>query len=226
MDIQLPNGVRLYYKKIGQGDPLLLLHGNGDSHEGLEQLGTALSDNFTVYLIDSRGHGQSSHKDEYISYQDFATDINYFLQTLALDKVNIIGHSDGAIIATILAMSKKEYLNKIVLLGLTLKPEQMKDVWKIAIRDEYEQSKHPLVELMLKEPQIEMEELQAIQIPALVVAAENDVMDTDLYVEVAKNIPLGELLIVEGADHMSYVIDTDELLGTKVSSFLKLSTCD
>lgn len=210
MHIQLPNKVKLYYEKLGTGDPLLLLHGNGDSHEGLEKLGMALSDYFAVYLIDSRGHGNSSHKNEYISYNEFAEDIDYFINELALDHVNIIGHSDGAIIATLLAIAKKEYLNKIILLGVTLKPEQMKDVWKVSILDEYNQTKSPLVELMLKEPQIEWDALEEIQVPTLVVAAEDDVMETEQYVEIANRISQGELHIVENEDHMSYVIHTDK----------------
>ena len=66
--VTLSNQVKLFYKKKGQGNPLLLLHGNGDSHKDLERLGMTLSVNFTVYLIDSRGHGQSSHHYQYFVY--------------------------------------------------------------------------------------------------------------------------------------------------------------
>ena len=206
----LSNEVKLFYKKIGQGDPLFLLHGNGDSHEDLEILGEALSANFTVYLIDSHGHGQSSHHDQYFVYEDLAEDMDLFINHLGLKNVSIIGHSDGAIIAALLAMNNKSYLKKIILLGITLKPEQMRRKWTKWIQDEYEKHGHPLFRLMVEEPQIEFEQIESIKIPTLVVAAEDDVMELETYIRVADHIPGSELYIVENEDHMSYVVETDK----------------
>ena len=84
---------------------MFLLHGNGDSHEDLENLREALSAHFTVYLIDSRGHGQSSHHDQYLVYKDLAEDIDLFINHFELINVSIIGHSDGAIVAALLAIN-------------------------------------------------------------------------------------------------------------------------
>ncbi len=209
MYLTLPNSVELYYEKIGQGDPLLLLHGNGDSHQGLATLGKALTSDFTVYLIDSRGHGRSSHHGEKFVYEDLAQDIDYFIRKLYLEDVSIIGHSDGAIIATLLGIVQKDYLNKIILFGLTLKPDDIKEQWKTWIHEEYEKTKDPLFELMIHEPQIEYEDLKKIEVPALVVAAEDDVMELDKYRKIAETIPEGQLYIVENEDHVSYVLDTD-----------------
>lgn len=219
MKIDLPNDIELYYKKIGQGDPLLMLHGNGDSHKTLENLGIALANHYTVYLIDSRDHGESIYTNKYFVYEDLAEDIDSFVKKLDLKNVNIIGHSDGAIIAALLGMSKKSYLRKIILLGITLKPDQMKDKWMEWIREEYEKHKHPLFRLMVEEPQIEYEELEQIIIPTLVVAAEDDVMNTENYIEISKRIPNSELYIVENEDHGSYVNYTDKF-ATKAQEFL------
>lgn len=210
MRITLPNEVELYYKVKGDGLPLLMLHGNGDSLEDLETLGNALTNHFKVFLIDSRGHGKSSHHDTYFNYNDLAEDIDYFITALGLEHVSIIGHSDGAIIATILAMEKKSYLRKIVLLGLTLKPEQMKAKWMNSIYTEYEKYEHPLFKLMLEEPQIEYDDLEEIEIPTFIVAAEDDVMETENYIEISKRIPYSNLYIVENEEHASYVNYTDK----------------
>lgn len=207
---KLSNHVKLFYKKLGQGDPLFLLHGNGDSHEDLENLGEALSANFTVYLIDSRGHGRSSHHDQYFTYEDLVEDMDLFINHFGMKDVSIIGHSDGAIIAALLAMNNKSYLSKIILLGITLKPEQMKAKWTKWIQDEYEKHGHTLFRLMVEEPQIEFEQLESIKIPTLVVAAEDDVMELETYVQVANHFPDSKLYIVENEDHMSYVVDTDK----------------
>lgn len=219
MKIRLPNNIELYYKKIGQGKPLIMLHGNGDSHKDLETLGMALANDYTVYLIDSRGHGKSTHPNEYFVYEDLAQDIDYFVTELQLQNVNIIGHSDGAIIATLLAIDNKQYLEKIILLGVTLKPDQMKEKWTSWIQAEYEKHTHPLFRLMMEEPQIEFEDLERIKISTLVVAAEDDVMATDNYIEISRRIPQGELHIVENEDHMSYVNHTDKF-AAKAIKFL------
>ena len=107
-------------------------------------------------------------------------------------------------------MAQKDYLKKIILLGVTLKPNQMKTKWTKWIHDEYAKNKHPLFKLMINEPQIELDDLAAIQIPTLVVAGEDDVMDTERYVEIAEMIPEGQLHIVANEEHSSYVVDTDK----------------
>ena len=125
----------------------------------------------------------------------------------------------GAIIAALLAMKDHSYLSKIILLGITLKPEQMKPKWTKWIQDEYEKHGHPLFRLMVEEPQIEFEQLKSIIIPTLVVAAADDVMKLETYIEVANHISKGQLYIVENEDHMSYVVDTDKF-ATKAMEFL------
>lgn len=198
----------------------MLLHGNGDSHKHLEILGIALAKHYTVYLIDSRGHGASSHHDEHITYDDLVSDMDYFIKLLNLENVSIIGHSDGAIIAALLAIQNKDYLRKIILLGITLKPEQLKDKWTKWIRSEYDKHQHPLFRLMLEEPQIEFSELNLIDIPTLVVAAEDDVMELNIYVKIANVIKESELYVVANEDHMSYVVETDKF-AAKAIEFLE-----
>ena len=56
--------VNLYYEKYGEGQPLILLHGNGENHKIFEKSIDVLEKHFTVYVIDSRGHGESSPVDE------------------------------------------------------------------------------------------------------------------------------------------------------------------
>ena len=50
----------IYYEKIGTGKPLILLHGNKEDHTIFNKLTASLKNSFTVYSIDSRGHGKSS----------------------------------------------------------------------------------------------------------------------------------------------------------------------
>lgn len=207
----LPNGVALYNQKIGQGPVVLMLHGNSDSHENLADLGQAIAKaGYEVYLIDSRGHGKSSHHDLPVTYDDFVRDIDFFVEERGLDQVNIVGHSDGAIIATYLAMDHKDYLQSIVLLGLSLNPNDLTPFFKDWIAKEAAENPSPLIDLMLNEPNISLDDLNQIEVPSFVVAAEDDVHTPDQYEAIAKAIPQSELAILEDENHVSYVVGTDQ----------------
>lgn len=91
------NGVRLYYEKSGKGEPLLLLHGNEEDHRIFDEAVEVLKKHYTVYVIDSRGHGQSDKAKEY-HYLDMAKDIKEMIEQLNLKDVSLMGSSDGAII--------------------------------------------------------------------------------------------------------------------------------
>ena len=73
------NGIKLYYEKTGEGEPIILIHGNGESHKIFDVAVNVLKTQFTVYAVDSRGHGQSSAIKE-IHYDDMAEDIFCFIK--------------------------------------------------------------------------------------------------------------------------------------------------
>lgn len=93
MIFQVNNG-HLYYEKSGAGRPLILLHGNGEMHKIFDKAIPILAENFTVYAIDSRGHGQSQPVLEY-HYADMAEDIKCFIEALELKNPMLYGFSDG-----------------------------------------------------------------------------------------------------------------------------------
>lgn len=82
MYIQL-NGQILYYEKYGEGQPFLLVHGNGETHEIFDVLIPELAEHYTVYAIDSRGHGLSASPKE-LHYMDMADDMAAFIDALEL----------------------------------------------------------------------------------------------------------------------------------------------
>ena len=65
------NEVELYYEVVGSGQPLIMLHGNGEDHTIFDKAAAILSEHFTCYLLDSRGHGQSSPVED-LSYRVMA----------------------------------------------------------------------------------------------------------------------------------------------------------
>lgn len=212
MKERLANGVTLYYEKMGEGPALILLHGNGESHHSFDAVAPVLAEHFTVYRVDSRGQGKSSHQGEPLTYEQMAEDTDLFIQSLQLSDVSIMGHSDGAITALILGMQKKEYLSHLILLSINLNTVDLTQETKNLIDDLYEESgRSPLVELMLDEPDILHDDLRQVTVPALVVAGDNDILVTADYAEIAGYLPVSQLYIVPGANHMDFLIGTDRI---------------
>ncbi|HEX7868904.1 MAG TPA: alpha/beta hydrolase, partial [Chryseobacterium sp.] len=98
------NGVKLYYEVYGQGEPLLLIHGNNSSMASFDNQLEVLSKKYRVIGLDSRGQGNSTSNDTKLTYELMADDVNVFLDKMDLKKVNVIGWSDGGNIAVILGM--------------------------------------------------------------------------------------------------------------------------
>jgi pimeloyl-ACP methyl ester carboxylesterase len=211
-------GTALFYEKSGKGPPIVLLHGNGEDHHIFDKLSAKLEDDFTVYSVDSRNHGQSEKTDDY-SYDTMAEDIYKFVGALRLGRVDLIGFSDGAIIGLILAMKHKETVRKMALLGVNLKPEDFTEESYRFIKDTYEKTKDPLFKLMLEEPHIELDEVKDVDISVLLIAAENDIYKPETFTDLANALPRAMLKIMENHDHDSYIVGQDMLYPDFVSFF-------
>lgn len=211
--------ITLNYTKQGSGKPLILLHGNGEDHHIFDKLANALKDDYTVYAIDSRNHGESSKADDY-SYVAMAEDIRGFIGGLGLKGVSIVGFSDGAIITLMLTIHNPGLFDKMVLLGVNLKPSDFKDENLAWLSEEYEKTGDPLLKLMLEQPDIELEQLRHVATPTLVVAAENDLYKPELFESIVATMPDAELLIMPGYDHDGYVTGQD-ILYPHLKDFLR-----
>ena len=96
------NGVCLHYAEVGVGKPVVLVHGNGESHDLFDTEIRQLADaGYHVFAPDSRGHGANERLDEY-HYADMAEDMYRFIRELQLEKPLFYGHSDGGIIGLLL----------------------------------------------------------------------------------------------------------------------------
>ncbi|MDR1378216.1 MAG: alpha/beta hydrolase [Synergistaceae bacterium] len=204
------NGTTLFYEKTGTGSPMILLHGNGENHHIFDKVSAKLENDFTVYSVDSRNHGQSEKTSEY-SYSVMAEDIYRFIEVLELKPVDLIGFSDGAIVALILAMNHGETVNKMALLGVNLNPEDFTEESYQFVKGTYENTKDPLFKLMLEEPHIELDEVKSVSIPILLVAAENDIFKPETFTNLAHVLPGATLKIIDGHDHESYIVGQDLL---------------
>jgi pimeloyl-ACP methyl ester carboxylesterase len=212
------NGTGIFYGKNGSGRPMILLHGNGEDHHIFDKLSEKLKDDFTLYAIDSRNHGHSEKTGDY-SYMTMAKDVYAFIEALRLNDVNIIGFSDGAIIALLLAMNHGETIRKMALLGVNLKPGDFTEESYNFIKETYEETKDPLFKLMLEEPNIELDDVRNVRVPALLIAAENDIYRPETFTNLLNALPNAALKIMPGHEHDSYIIGQDLLYPDFISFF-------
>ncbi len=99
------NDIIVYYEVYGEGELLLLLHGNSGSIENFIYQIPELSKHFKVIAIDSRAQGRTSDSDKEITYALMASDMSELIDKLNLGKVNIVGWSDGGNIGLELAFA-------------------------------------------------------------------------------------------------------------------------
>lgn len=217
MYIQL-DGQILYYEKTGEGEPLILLHGNGEDHHIFDELISSVKHKYTVYAIDTRGHGQSATPKEY-HYIDFARDLNNFIRELFIERPVILGFSDGAVTVILALMEKKRECasggildaEKIILCGANLSRNGLTFSERLDIKKSYAKSKNPLTGMMLKEPDIDVGKLSSFTMPVTILAGEKDLIKESETKKIASAFPNSELHIIKGADHSSYVMHSDFL---------------
>src|ERR1700728_2293220 len=98
-------GARICYSTNGSGSPVILLHGGlGHSGNWGYQVPALVESGYRAVLIDSRGHGRSTRDAQPFSYELMASDVLAVMDTLPLEKAALVGWSDGACTALILAV--------------------------------------------------------------------------------------------------------------------------
>lgn len=212
------NDITLHYEIKGIGDPVLFLHGNGEDLHIFETLTDAIKEDFTCYSIDSRNHGMSSMTDLY-SYDVMTEDVFYFIRKNNLKKVSIVGFSDGAIVALLLALKHPQSVDKMILAGVNITPKAyLPDIYN-EIEKEYYLSQNPLLQMMLTEPNIELSTLNKVENSALIIYGENDLFIESSFLEINKFLKYSSLLKMEGHSHDSYIVN-NSLLAPTIKKFL------
>ncbi len=204
--------IRHFYIERGSGEPLLLLHGNGQDSGYFEKQLEDFSSDRRAIAVDTRGHGRTPRGDAPFTIRQFADDLAGFMDALELDSADILGFSDGANIAMCFAMKYPHRVKKLVLDGGNLNTKGVRPSVQIPIEIGYRiaslfSAKSPnarknaeLLGLMVNEPNIAPEDLAGIAAETLVIAGTRDMIRRRHTELIAERIPRAQLVFIEG-DH-------------------------
>lgn len=203
-DVQLSE-VKMHYTVYGEkGHPLILVHGNGGSQNSLKEAATYLANDYVVYVIESRCHGQSSDPGV-ISYDLMAKDIKEFIEAMKLEKPYLMGHSDGGINALTVAYTYPDLLGGFISCGANTTPDTFKPYFTIGVKVNDIFNPNKLNDMMLTQPQMNEELLSRITCPAYIVAGEYDIMWLSDSVLIHESIKDSKIAIIKGGNHSSYI---------------------
>lgn len=108
----------LHSKIVGEGEPLLILHGYLGNGDNWKTIANKLADTFQIHLIDQRNHGRSFHSDEF-DYELMIEDLCNYVEYHQLEKVSLLGHSMGGKTAMLYAVEFPEKVNKLVVADIS-----------------------------------------------------------------------------------------------------------
>jgi 3-oxoadipate enol-lactonase len=115
MSEAVSDGVRIAYEVLGEGEPLVFVHGLGYDRQGWGPLPSLLADDFRVVLLDNRGVGESDVPEGPYAVPQMAADVVAVLDDAGIDAAHVFGVSLGGYIAQELAAGYPERVRKLVL---------------------------------------------------------------------------------------------------------------
>lgn len=219
---------------------MILLHGGlGHSGNWGYQVPALVRSGHRVVLIDSRGHGRSTRDERPFTYELMASDVLAVLDSLHIQRAAVVGWSDGACIALVLAMSVPARIERVFFFGCNMDPSGTKEIAQPApildrcfgrhARDYARLSSTPdqfkdfagAVGLMMKtEPNYSARALAAIRVPVAIVQSEHDEFIKPEHAEyLHRTIPGSEFILLPGVSHFA-PLQRPELFNAAVLDFL------
>ena len=217
--------IQLHYTEHGSGEPLVLLHGNGEDSSYFERQIAFFQNRYRVIAVDTRGHGKSPRGTAPLTLNQFADDLRAFMDELDIASAHILGFSDGANVAILFALAHPTRVKSLILNGGNLFPEGLTEQTRREIDEEYEQAvatndedQLELLRLMIDEPHIDPVQLSGLNMPTLVVAGTDDMIEEAHTRLIAESIPNAQLTLIEGTHFIAF--ENPDAFNRVVSEFL------
>ena len=218
---------KVFYEIRGAGEPVLLLHGGFGTNEDFASQTQELARHFRVVAFERPGHGHSPDIHEKFSFDTMTEETIGLIEKLNLGPVNLVGWSDGAVVAFLVAISRSDLVRQIISVGGLFNTNSLapKDVaWLRGATPESFRKAEPSVvaryedmspdgpdhfpvvfrktiRMWLNEPNILIEDLGKIAGPTLVMAGDRDATAHEHTLELFRSIKNAELCIVPGTTH-------------------------
>jgi len=230
------NDISMYYEVYGEGPPLVLIHGSGQSIVDMAAQIDGFRDQYQIIVADSRAHGKSGMTEQQMTYRQMATDWASLIAELATEPARVIGWSDGGNIALELARAHSELIDRVAVMGANLAPDESA-VYPWAVNWVLEESANIEKQLadgdtsqnwaalkqqfyLLRElPDMTLEELSTIQAPVLVMAGDRDIIREEHTLLMYQTLPNAHLAIFPGETHFTPATDP-ELFNRTVDRFM------
>ncbi|MHB8874340.1 MAG: alpha/beta fold hydrolase [Myxococcaceae bacterium] len=111
------DGFRFHWSELGEGPPVVLLHGLGDSHRTWSKVAPWLGRAHRVFMPDLAGHGLSDRPDASYTLEWHAGIVGTWLDALGLDRVSLVGHSYGGGVAQFLLLLRRDRIRRVALVS-------------------------------------------------------------------------------------------------------------
>jgi pimeloyl-ACP methyl ester carboxylesterase len=228
------DGVTLYYEVYGQGEPLLIIHGNGGSIGTMAAQIAFFRSRHRVIAMDSRDQGKSADSPGRITYEKMTDDLAALLDHLKTGPVDVLGWSDGGIEALLLGIRHPAKVKKIAAMAANLNPSteavyaetwamarSMMEAIPAAAKDTPEGRRAiKVTSMMFEEPNIAPSALEAITAPTLVLASDHDLIRDEHTLDIFHHVPNSQLCIFPDATHM-VPYDAPALFNATVDRFFR-----
>lgn len=200
------NGIQIYYEIFGEGEPLLILHGNGGSTRGRHHIIPDLAKDYQVIAMDSRCHGKSDCPTTELNYQGMAEDAHALMKHLGHDKYTIWGHSDGGILGLILGYKHPEQIRSMLISGANIRPDstalQAKLVEFVQRYEEIPDDRlKRQIKLMAFHPNIPIAKIKEVAVPVVLMVGDRDAVKMEHTLEIFKALPRANLCVLPGTTH-------------------------
>ncbi len=217
------DGARIWYATYGEGAPVVLLHGGmGHSGNWAYQIPALVERGYRAVVIDSRGHGRSTRDTRPFSYELMASDVEAVMDTLGIARAGLVGWSDGACTALVLAARAPERATGVLFFACNMDPSGTKefvltpvlqrcigrhaqDYARLSPTPDLFDALSEAVGLMQRtQPNYTAQDLARIGVPVAVVQSEHDEFITHEHAEyLARTIPRAILVELPGVSHFA-----------------------
>ena len=205
----------MYSEVYGNGQPLLMIHGNGGSIKSFKSNIAYFAQKYKVIVLDSRAQGKTIDYNDSLSFEMMADDEAAFLDVLHIDSAYILGWSDGGINALLLAIRHPDKVIKLAATGANLWPDSTginPSFWRsekkkfdttntAKFTTQQEKNDWKLFMLDWVQPNISLKSLKAIKCPSLIIGGDHDLIPVEHTVQIYKNIPNAYLWILSNSGH-------------------------